>query len=159
MRLPWEEGLFYIGVPTQNGADYDELFEGIEEPLVFMLNHDKTEQLWGNYYPFTLSLLEPETLYAFLNGEIYLLVIISQSSLRLRADTAGFDLNVVMANNVGFELLNRESSFNNEVPYVVSEHFVGRLAFEFLSLEWFFESERLMINDMEDQIKRECNHA
>ncbi|KAA8985190.1 hypothetical protein [Halospina sp. K52047b] len=158
-RISPEEGLFYIGVPTQNSADYDELFEGIEEPIVFMLNHDKTEQLWGNYYPFTLSLLEPETLYAFLKGKIYLLVIVSQSSLRLRADAASFDLNVVMANNVGFELLNRESSFNNEIPYVVSEHFAGRLAFEFLSLEWFFETERLMIHDMEEQIKRECKNA
>jgi len=158
-RISPEEGLFYIGVPAQNSADYDELFEGIEEPILFMLNHDKTEQLWGNYYPFTLSLLEPETLYAFLSGAIYLLVLISRPSLHVRAGAACFDLNVVMANNVGFELLNRESSFNKEVPYVVSEHFVGRLAFEFLSLDWFFESERLMINDMEEQMKRESENA
>lgn len=158
-RISPEEGLFYIGVPTQSSADYDELFEGIEEPIIFMLNHDKTEQLWGNYYPFTLALIEPEILYAFLNGSIYLLVVMSRSSLRLRADAASFHLNVIMGNNIGFELLNRESSFNHEVPYIISEHFVGRLAFEFLSLEWFFESERLMINDMEEQMKRECENA
>jgi hypothetical protein len=158
-RISPEEGVFYIGVPTQNDVNIEQLFEGVEEPMVFMLNHDKTEQLWGNYYPFTLSLLEPETLYAFLSGAIFLLVVIGQPSLRARANAAGFDLNVVMANNVGFELLNRASTFNSESPYAASEHFVGRLAFEFLSLDWFFESGRLMINDLEEQMKRESENA
>lgn len=158
-RISPEQGLFYIGVPTQSDVNYDDLFEGIEDPLLFMLNQSKTEKLWGNYYPFTLSLLEPETLYAFLSGRIFLLVLISQPSLHIRADAARFDLNVVMANNVGFELLNRESSFNNEMPYVVSQHFVSRLAYEFLSLDWFFENERLLINEMEEQIKRESENT
>ena len=142
-----------------SNTNHDHLFEGIEEPVLFMLNHYKTEQLWGNYYPFTLSLLEPETLYAFLSGAVYLLVLISQPSLHARANAAGFDLKVVMADNIGFKLINRESIFNNEVPYVVSEHFVGRLAFEFLSLDWFFECERLMINEMEEQMKCESENA
>ncbi|MBL3827215.1 MULTISPECIES: hypothetical protein [unclassified Marinobacter] len=158
-RISPEEGVFYIGVPTQEEVNIEQLFEGVDEPMLFMLNHDKTEQLWGNYYPFTLSLLEPETLYAFLSGTIFLLVVISQSSLRARANASGFDLNVVMANNIGFELFNRASMFNNELPYAASEHFVGRLAFEFLSLDWFFESERLMINDLEEQMNRESESS
>lgn len=154
-----EDGLLYVGIPTNKKPDDEQIFEGVEEPMLFMLNHDKTEQLWGNYYPFTLSLKDPETLYAFISGTIYLLVLISQRSLRDRAEAAGFDLEVVMADNVGFKLLNRESTFNNDAPYVVSEHFAGRLAFEFLSLDWFFECERLMINDMEEQMTRESENA
>ena len=159
-RVSPEKGLYYVGLPTSGtNPGIEELFRGIEEPLPFMLNPEKTEMSWGNYYPFTLSLVAPRTLYAFLSGKIFLIVIVSQTSLRRRAADAGFDLSIVMADNVGFELVNLNSNFTEGVPFRVSAHFVGRLAFEFLSLDWFFESQRLMVDDLEREIGLESANA
>ena len=58
-----EPGLHYMGIQTGTITDYDNLFDGIKEPLVYMLNQAKTDGRWDNYYPFTLSIRDAESLY------------------------------------------------------------------------------------------------
>jgi len=102
-----------------------------------------------------LSIASPESLFAFLDGSIYIVVVVSQVSLRRRAEEIGLQLSVVMADNVGFELLDMQPGSPIDMPFLVSEHFVGRLAFEFISLDWFFRNEKVMVGELRRQMMEE----
>lgn len=147
-----ENGLHYIAINCSTALDYEEVFYGIAQPMLFLLNQAKTEKRWDNYYPFTLSLKTPEVLYAFLKGDVYVIVVIDGVVLKSLARDIGYDLSVVMADNIGFEMKKLSSCKPESIPYIISEHFVGRIGLEFLSLEWFVENEEAMMSEFERRI-------
>lgn len=158
-KISPEPGLHYIGIKTVATTDYDKLFVGIEEPLVYMLNQSKTDGRWDNYYPFTLSIKDAESLYRFLTGEVYLFVIIDASVLKSMFKDIGCHLDVVMSEDAGFIISKLAEGYEEPFVYIASEHYVGRLGLEFISLRWFLEKEEYMIKEMENDLLRQLHNA
>lgn len=147
-----EEGVLYVIINSSSDIEYVELIKGIAEPIVFMLNQSKTEQVWGNYYPFTLSLKTPETLYSFLKGEIYVIVILDGFVMKKIAESIGYKLEVVMDGSVGLIFTKDVDGINEPIKIVASEHYFRRIAYEFLSLKWFLESQRKNLLEIENEL-------
>lgn len=145
-----ENGLYYIVRNLSYSIDYDELFAGIEEPIFFMLNQSKNEQTWGNYYPFTLSLKSPEALYAFLKGDIYIIVVIDGVVLRQYAKNIGYDIEFIMDGTSGFCFLKEIEGIDEPLRVIASDHFFGRISHEFLSMKWFIDSQQQNLSEIED---------
>ncbi|WP_311948442.1 hypothetical protein [Halomonas piscis] len=148
-KLSPEKGLYYIALNTEYEKDFDEVFEGIEAPVVYMLNQAKTEQCWGNYYPFVLSIKDPVNLYRFIAGEVYVLVAVSSIVLKDMASDIGYNLEISEFENEGFIFSKSLAGSDEPFRVIVSEHFSGRLGLEFMTLEWFFENEKKLLEDME----------
>ncbi|OCH51869.1 hypothetical protein [Vibrio sp. ZF57] len=148
-KLSPEKGLYYLALNTEYEKDFAEVFEGIEAPIVYMLNQAKTEQRWDNYYPFVLSIKDPVNLYRFIVGEVYVFVAVSSVVLKEMASDIGYDLEISEFKNEGFVFSKSLTGCNEPFRAIVSEHFSGRLGLEFLTLEWFFENEKKLLGDME----------
>lgn len=151
IKLNPEKGLYYIVLNTAHEKDYDEIFEGIENAVVYMLNQAKTEQHWDNYYPFVLSIKDPNNLYRFISGDIYALVAISRAVLKDMASDIGYELEFSEYENESFIFSKSIDGYDEPFRAIVSEHFSGRLGLEFMTLEWFFENEKKLLGDMEAQ--------
>ena len=68
-----------------------------------IINIDLTsDKRWDNYYPFVLSLKPAESLYSFLNGEVFLIVILDGHEMKRMAKKMGYDLEIAMTKNEGF---------------------------------------------------------
>lgn len=152
-----EAGLHYFVYKTEVEMDYDEMFKGIEKPILHLINQAKTEKTWGNYYPFTLSIKSGESLYAFLKGDIYIVVVFDGAIMEAMAKDMGYSFDVVMTEDVAYSFSKEIEGWEEPFTSFVSEHFAGRLAFEFLSLKWFMEMEKhnleIIEEDLNNQIK------
>lgn len=151
-RVSPENGLYYIGVKTGSDPSYDLLFSGIKDPFVYMVNSNKTEKLWGNYYPFTLSINSGEALCEFLSGNVYLFVLIESQVIKELFLKKGYLAEIIVfEGDAVFELT--EITETNEAPFIsiVTNHMVGRLGLEFLSLEQFVEQQVFLSNDCKRQ--------
>lgn len=121
-KLNPEKGLYYIALNTEYEKDVDEVFEGIEAPIVYMLNQAKTEQRWDNYYPFVLSIQDPMNLYRFIAGEVYVLVAVSSTVLKEMASDIGYDLEISEFENEAFIFSKPLSGRDGPFRAIVSEH-------------------------------------
>lgn len=151
-KLNPEKGLFYIALNTEYEKDFNKVFQGIENPIVYMLNQAKTEQRWGNYYPFVLSIEDPVNLYRFIAGEVYVMVLINCNTLKEMAYDIGYDLEFSNFENEAFIFSKSLIGCDEPFSAIVSEHFSGRLGFEFMTLEWFFYNEKTLLLQMEKGI-------
>ena len=159
VKLNPEKGLYYVVLNTAHEINYDEVFEGLEKAVVYMLNQAKTEQRWDNYYPFVLSIKNPNNLYRFIAGDIYVLVAISSVVLKDMASDIGYELEVSEYENEAFIFSKSLEGYDEPFRTIVSEHFSGRLGLEFMTLEWFFENEKKLLGDMESQFKDAIENA
>ncbi|WP_404345049.1 hypothetical protein [Vreelandella venusta] len=151
-KLNPEKGLYYIALNAEHEKDFDEVFEGIEAPIMYMLNQAKTEQRWDNYYPFVLSIKDPINLYRFIAGEVYVLVAVSSLVLKEMASDIGYDLAISEFENEAFIFSKPIVGCDEPFRAIVSEHFSGRLGLEFMTLEWFFEHEKKLLEYMEAEV-------
>lgn len=151
-KLNPEKGLYYIALNTGHDKDFNEVFQGIDNPIVYMLNQAKTEQCWDNYYPFVLSVKDPVNLYRFIAGEVYVLVLINSNTLKEMASDIGYDLEFSNFENEAFIFSKPLVGCGEPFRAIVSKHFSGRLGFEFMTLEWFFENEKALLLRMEAKV-------
>jgi len=155
-KLSPEKGLYYIALNSEHEKDFNEVFKDIDSPIIYMLNQAKTEQRWDNYYPFVLSIKDPVNLYRFIAGEVYALVAISLPTLKEMASDIGYDL---AFENGAFIFSKPVTGCNEPFRAIVSEHFSGRLGLEFITLEWFFQHENKLLEDMESKLIEAVENA
>ncbi|MHC5129233.1 hypothetical protein ACYST8_24650 [Pseudomonas inefficax] len=148
-KLNPEKGVYYIALNTEYEKDFDEVFQGFESPIIFMLNQAKTEQRWDNYYPFVLSIKDPINLYRFIAGEVFAVVAINSTTLKEMASAIGYNLEISNFENEAFIFSKPLAGCEEPFRAIVSKHFSGRLGFEFMTLEWFFENEKKLLDAME----------
>lgn len=151
-KLNPEKGLYYIALNTEYEKDFAEVFQGFEKPIIYMLNQAKTEQRWDNYYPFVLSIKDPVNLYRFIAGKVYVLIAINFLALIEMAADTGYDLEISEFENEAFIFSKPSAGCGEPFRAIVSEHFAGRLGFEFMTLEWFFENEKKLLLSMEEKL-------
>ncbi len=154
-----EPGLKYIAVPMDGPApDFDSLLAEIKAPFCFFLNQSKTQRAWGNYYPFTLSLSDPESLYQFIRGNIYLIVVICIEQLANSARLYGMEVEAIFRSDISLKLKDLHNSESQAPSIGVSEHFFGRLGHEFLSLDWFLRHDRTLLDQLKQQTLNDESH-
>ena len=91
-----EAGLMYIALRTA-AAKVDEAFSriDIEQPWMFSLNAAKNDRDWAPYYPFTLTIREFDHLWAFVRGDIFLMILVGPRQLEAigarNGNTSKFD--------------------------------------------------------------------
>jgi len=130
-----ERGLYYLSI-YRAGVDLDRLFGqmNVKRPIVFDLNSYKSGRGWSPYYPFTLSIVSSRHLYDFIEGELYLLVILDHDYFSREA--ALLDVVVNFENDSG--LFSRDEG-PGEGKVGVSNQFLLRIGLEFLSPRWVLE--------------------
>ncbi|HAS6168174.1 TPA: hypothetical protein I7158_21315 [Vibrio vulnificus] len=154
LKVSPEKGLYYIAIDTtlDTETDYEELFLGIEKPIPFMLNTAKNDEAWGNYYPFTLSIKSSKSLYKFINGDVFIIVIIDFAVIEMEVQKLGLDVEPVFDGAIALALSKKVDGFDEPFRFLVSEHYFGRLAYEFLSLEWFFKELIPNVKTIEEEL-------
>ncbi len=141
-----EPGVHYIAMSTKKSVDLKTLLKGIEQGIAFDLNAIKNDGQWANYYPFILSIRDPKNLYAFLSGDIYLIVIFDIAVMKRLALEKGFLFTVLQDNDYAYKLVNCSKNSDEPEYFKVSRHFALRMAVEFHSLKWFFNERKLRID-------------
>lgn len=134
-----EKGLHIFVI---NGAKLDELgnaMSSLDRPIVFFLNETKNAEAWGNYYPFILSINQPDELYAFLKGSVYIMVVVELGVCEALAHEKGWQLNYRESGNYAFEFTETMGVENEPFRFKLSRHFLGRVGHEFLSLKWIMD--------------------
>jgi hypothetical protein len=108
----------------------------VKRAVVFDLNSFKSGRGWSPYYPFTLSIKSKGHLYDFVRGELYLLVILDRDQFSREAALLGIHINF----EDDSRLLSTEDGGLGEGMIGISNQFLRRLGFEFLSPRWILES-------------------
>lgn len=134
-----EEGLFYY-VETDYAEDrLKTIVQGLRNPpIVFFLNALKYTAL--GYYPFTLSICNPETLYGFYQGELLIFVFVDPQTISSKFLNNNLVVSFIQDEDWAFSVQHNNSDNTNVIgPLNVGQHLWGRIGYEFLSLDWFVE--------------------
>jgi hypothetical protein len=100
-----------------------------ESFVIFVNNFKECEQA---YYPFILSLDDPESIVRFYDGNISLIVIVDSEVVADRLRSEEIDFRVRSDDEWPWEV----KQHSEEGLSRFSWHFIGRLGAEFLSLSW-----------------------
>jgi len=141
-KITPEPGIHYIAISTTSIPDFAQLLDGLKAPHVYLLNQAKDAQTWGAYYPFTLSIRSPDNLFAFLEGSIYVMVVLDWADLEKTALDHGYEMihidgpdwviqiRDVVCPNPAFDMM------------MMSKQYISRIAFEFVSWKWMMAEQR-----------------
>lgn len=134
VRLIAEPGLAYVIADA--GADPADVVQAMtvgvgERPFVFFINEMKWQP--AGYYPFTLTIRDPEGLFAFYCGDIVLFVILDIGVFQSRLGEAGL---TATFDTEGEYIVTLKRGGSHEAEAKVSRHMFTRLASEFITLDW-----------------------
>jgi hypothetical protein len=137
-----EPAIRLVALTSVQEAALNQAFDGFIPSEIFLLNELKNENLWGVYFPYTLAIRKPENLFAFLNGDIYLIVAFSQAAVAVAAKRRALALSE-SKDSVWPIQLDWLPNKSKDPAYVrMSSHFIGRMACELLSWKWILSVER-----------------
>jgi len=143
-----EDGLYYFATIADYGYEHfqNRIAKMKRPPMVLFLNRFKFENI--GYYPFTLSIHNPETLFNFYCGKIVIMVLADRQVIYDKL--SDHNLNVKFAHGEHVMSITRRDSTRRKsgLTLNVSMHFLGRLAFEFVSLEWFINEIAARFNNL-----------
>jgi hypothetical protein len=141
-----EPGLHYVCLrETGNMDDFNDVIP--RDSIVTYLNRSKSNETWMPYYPFTLSIREPQDLYNFMNGDMTLFVAVHVPTMVEGFAARGLFADVSTEDDDYLLTLSRLGSKPPTDPFVkLSKGLFLRIAHEFQSLEWFVKSNTLYFN-------------
>lgn len=136
-----EPGLSYLMIDSSLSADsVDEILSALisKDKKYFILSvNDMKEQSHG-YFPFPLC-LEPKTLFRFYNGEFVMFILADIDHINKILARKKLILELTELQELPFRIV-LHSGAKNEAEFYVGWHIIGRLAAEFLSLDWFIKN-------------------
>jgi len=133
-----ERGLYYVAM-THGGPSIGEVLREIKaaRPLVFSLNEFKSSRAWAPYSPFILSIRSEAHLYEFLQGRLYVLVVVDLDVLCAVAAQKGF---AAQLDSDDEEYPLKISKAGQEGQAAISAHMLRRIGLEFTSPEWIVDA-------------------
>ena len=145
-----EEGLYYYVCYDGHPASWDpkgdmpggfnlliEEFKG-KEPMLFFINRNKFDT--QGRYPYTLSITNPLALFDFYSGRLHVNVILDIAAISTKFEHHGMEATLMDDGDVALILVNKDpAKANDRWDMFISRHFFERVAYEFLSLDWFVE--------------------
>jgi hypothetical protein len=140
-----EKGVFYFASNVRREKDLGEYFGAPEfagQPIVAFANDFKFSNT--GYFPFTLSIVDPNALAMFYAGELVIATMVDSALMIDKFQEKEIECTLLDGQEYVLEL---KPPGDNEVgAYKVSSHFFNRLFIEFLSLDWFV-SETTAVKD------------
>lgn len=138
-----EKGLLYLVSRVNDPIDiiWDDFIGNqalIKKPIYYSLNTNKFPGL--AYYPFSLS-LRPEYYIDFLAGEFVLIVLMDFAQIEKISALSGYDVRYVQNEPWVFEFQSR----SDRTIIKVSDHLMGRVYYEFVSVEHLIKDGFLQI--------------
>ena len=121
-------------------VDVSAIFDGaIDEPrMVFMLNSDKNDRAWSPYLPFVLSIRAGRHLLDFIEGRLFLIVLIDPRPLCAAMAQDGWRVRFEVESEYAIQCFHPLTR-----AYVgLSREFLSRAAYDFVSLAWIAEVHR-----------------
>ena len=145
-----EPGVQIIGQRTSSAS---EIFDGVTMTGslgVYSLNAWKMDRTWLSYRPFTLLIRDPEALFEFIAGDLFLIVVIDFDYLIDAFKTAGLTAR-----------LNRDSAYfvsgdwpdGMEGAWGMSGHYADRIGLELLSPRWVATEQARQVLQMAENLK------
>ena len=142
--LEVERGLVYFVDRDLSTSNMGAALATLSDPRVAMLNGFK-DGSWSSYFPYTLSIDDPEDCFAFLSGEVVICIAYDHARLISLAD--GYGCTVTSSPSKSSRPSGAEIPpdavlwFEPKVSTgfgacAVGWHFLSRFIFEFTSLEW-----------------------
>ena len=135
-----ERGLVYI-VDTSRDlerfrASFQEISKIFTSCIFFMLNVEKYNN--RGYYPFPLSIKDPIAAYDFYAGKITIVVLVDLQHIKNKL--APYNLSVEFLDRAGWSIKIIDTKNSGPINDLhIGNHFFSRLAFDFLSLDWFID--------------------
>jgi hypothetical protein len=136
-----ERGIRYTAYNTGKKFDYGLIVEGMEKPGIALLNTAKNECSWSIYYPFTLSISDPQLLYEFVRGRVFIVVATDFATFEKSANERGFGFELLNDSDYAVELVELNPHNSEPLTVRISRGFFARISFEFLSWEWVLDNE------------------
>jgi hypothetical protein len=140
-----EPGLHYLLIDSAYPAgNYDPIFRELLASgphfSVLSVNDMKKRQL--GYYPFPLCIQDPEALFRFYNGEFVMFVFVDIDYVNLTLAAKGLRVELKPNGEYPWQVLSsaRKDSAAESGESHVGFHPIGRLAAEFMRLDWFLEN-------------------
>ncbi len=139
-----EQGLVYVAI--FHGDPIADILGHLQmsRPLLFQLNIDKREKSWAPYLPFVNSIRDPQDLYDFVVGNLSLIVAVDAAVVCDRLAMPGWTVSLL--EHPDQIILLEEIATGGKIA--ISAQFVGRLGYEFMSLDWFVEHEQVSVMEM-----------
>jgi len=134
-----ERGLYYILLDARKTHNYDEVFGPLLDkhgPMMPLRVNDMKRQHCG-YYPFPLSIRDPDVLFRFYNGEFVTYVFVSMDHVNAALASDGIKISFTHDAVNPWQILPIDEIGIG--PYV-SFHPLWRLASEFLRLDWLLNN-------------------
>ncbi|AVT81416.1 hypothetical protein [Rhodopseudomonas palustris] len=128
-----EPGVYYVVFACKhNQVQVNEVLDSLvlKQPWFFSLNELKNLRAWMPYVPFTASLKSREHLWAFIRGDVYILVVLDFQKLLDVAECCGATARIDL-NNAEYPLWIKVSHLEAEIA--VSTHILRRVGLEFMS--------------------------
>lgn len=152
-----EMGLHIFALWGANVGELGGILSGLDRPIAYFLNETKNAEAWGSYYPFTLSIDKPDELYAFLKGDVFLIVVIEIGVCQVLAKRKGWTLEFREFGDYAFAFIEDEEDKADPFRFNLSHHFVGRIAHEFVSLQWVMDFQEHNIQLMKSLVSESGN--
>jgi len=133
-----EPGLYYGATYV---ADRKVLGTLIDKPPGSVIISSTNELKYSGlgYYPFSLSIYDPEAWYDFCSGRLMLIVAVETRVIEDKLSRHGISVKITGEwNRFPMELTGKVSGAESNKS-LVGGHFFGRLFYEFLSLDWLLE--------------------
>ena len=147
-----------ISTALKNGVGYEEVEEGLHYlvstgaiPNASDLPKSKcyrtgiisfvNEIIYNNagYYPFTLSISDPEALYEFYRGCLFIVVLVDYGVIRKKFSSQGLEAEILSDKDCILEIRNVDQTEGDWRYHRIARHLFGRLFAEFLSLDWLLQ--------------------
>lgn len=132
-----EEGIYYIAARHLHSGTPAEALSNLNlgSACVFSLNEAKNHKAWPPYYPFTLSIRDPQDLYDFIRGHLYIMVIwdVAVTITRLEKE------NIRAEFRPGADYVLSMVDAVHGTEGAISEHLLTRIGLEFMSAQWIVE--------------------
>ena len=138
-----ERGLTYIamidGAVSETLGALDPTFN-----LVSHLNVDKTDKTWAPYTSFVNTIRDIDALFEFVKGGLSILVCLDAAYLCDQIVLPGWTVSVVDDRDIAIVATEK----GGQGRIAVSRQMMGRLIYEFASLDWFVAHERDALADI-----------
>lgn len=153
-----EEGLWYLALFPPWKKNLEILREDFSFTGKIVMSLGDLRFRASAYYPLILSITNPDILYRFFKGDLFLAVLVDRESVRQRVESFGLRLlegqeliraekmhnvpeNAVEEKNWRIGIASEEPISQNSPLYVIGSHLLFRVFAEFLSLDWFIETQ------------------
>ncbi|HME20214.1 MAG TPA: hypothetical protein VKI44_02410 [Acetobacteraceae bacterium] len=141
-----EPGVTYVAIYGKPDLDAV-LSKGVgDAPTVFILNSDKNEHAWAPYTPFVLSIRDEVHLLDFIEGRLFLIVLIDAEVLcgAMRSDE--WAVRYRPDHEYPIQCLHHPT----KAYFGVSGQFFARAAYEFASLAWIAKAHQPSLEHLKD---------